>query len=136
MTAKKNTKKRTTKKKTTKKTVKKRRISHRGARNKGLSFEREISNIFKPFFQFAKRHLEFQKDEARYGVDISNTGKLRIQCKANVDYCPISKLEEVNASLLEKGEMPVLITKGNQKAPVVVMYLDDFLEILEGTQLI
>lgn len=55
-----------------------------------------------------------------------NTGRLRVQCKRGRQYAPVARLEEVTAS----GGLPVLVTKGDRRRDVVVMYLDDFLRLL------
>jgi len=98
----------------------------RYVRNKGLNFERTIANKLKHIFPKAKRHLETQASEAEKGIDLDCTDPLGIQCKAYKNYAPITKLEEV------KYGVPVLITKGDRKKPVAVMYLDDWIKLLEG----
>lgn len=98
-------------------------------RNKGLSFERAIANRLAAWrYPDAKRHLESQADEAAKGIDLSNTGKLGIQCKAYKNYAPLNKIEEVNIP----DCYPTLITKGNNKKPIIAMYLDDFMKYVDG----
>lgn len=97
-------------------------------RIKGHSFERYIANFFKPIFPDARRHLEFQSEEAEQGVDISNTGRYKIQCKKYKKYCSITKIEEINA---KENDVPILITEGDRKRTVAVLYLDDLFELIK-----
>lgn len=96
------------------------------ARRRGHNYEREVANRFRKLFPKSRRQLEYHAEDAR-GVDLQNTGRFAIQCKRNKGYAPISKLEEVKP---RAGEMPMLITKGDRKRDVAVLYLDDLLEIL------
>ena len=98
------------------------------SRNKGHSYEREIANRFKEIgFPGAKRKLEYQISEAQ-GYDIEGVGNLRPQLKRYKDYCPISKIEEVQCN--GPKDIPILITRGDRKRDVVALYLDDFLKII------
>jgi hypothetical protein len=101
-------------------------VSGAAARRKGYGYERTIANILKDIFPEAKRHLEFQGQEAK-GYDLDNTGEFRIQCKRYKQYAPITKIEEVQ----ETGT-PVLITKGDRKKDVVCMYLEDWIKLLKA----
>jgi hypothetical protein len=93
-------------------------------RTKGHGYEREICDKLRSVFPKAKRHLEFQVEEAE-GYDLDNTGPYRIQCKRHKNYVPVNTIEEVKA----KG-IPVLITKADRKKDVVCMYLNDWINIL------
>lgn len=101
----------------------------RAARRKGLTFERDIAVALREVFPGAKRHLEFQTQEAN-GVDLDNTGDFRIQCKKLAKYAPISKIEEVQCDRLF-GEIPVLITAGDNEEAMVVLPFSDFLNLLK-----
>ncbi|MBF31843.1 MAG: hypothetical protein Unbinned1322contig1000_36 [Prokaryotic dsDNA virus sp.] len=105
-----------------------RKVSHKGARQKGLQFERDVANAIGHVYPEAKRHLEYQADSAQEGRDISNTGPYAIQCKNLQNYVPIKTIKEVTKT---KDNRPVLITKGNKMKPVVVMYFDDWIKMLE-----
>lgn len=95
------------------------------SRTKGHSFERDIANRLKKWiYPDAKRHLEYQASEALSGIDLVNTGKLAIQCKAYKNYPPMSKIEEVDSSV----GYPTLISKGDRLKPTITMYLEDFIE--------
>lgn len=99
-------------------------MSGKRSRTKGHQFERDIANKFKELgFKDARRQLEYHSEDAQ-GIDIQNAGPWEIQCKAYKDYAPISKIEEIKS----KGGIPALITKGDRKKPVIVMYLEDFEE--------
>lgn len=108
--------------------AKTRKISHAGARNKGLSFERTVSAYFRAIgFLKAGRKLEFQTAHA-VGVDIEKSGPFAIQCKAFQKYAPLSCIEEIQ----DKTRIPVLVTKGNLKTPLVALPLEDFLRLAQA----
>lgn len=97
-------------------------------RNKGHNFEREIAIALRKIFPEARRHLEYNKAEAK-GYDLDNTGQFKIQCKRNKKYAPITKILEAEEDCSE-GEVPVLITKGDRTRPVVCLYLQDWINLL------
>ena len=78
-------------------------------------------------FPDAIRRLEFQKSQVN-GADLDGTDPYRIQCKNYNTYAPLSKIEEVR---LDKGIIPVLVTKGKRKKPIAALYLSDFIELLK-----
>lgn len=96
-------------------------------RAKGHSFERDCAQALRKLYPDAKRHLENQFSEAQ-GYDLEGTGPFRFQCKAYSKYAPVAKIEEVQHT---KDQIPGLITKGDNKKPVVCIYLGDFIKILE-----
>lgn len=110
-----------------KKQVKKKTLSHKGRRTKGHSFERWVANEFKFIFPEARRKLEYQKEEAE-GVDIANTGFLKVQCKKLRQYSPVSALKEVKCDR-EFGEVPVLVTAGDNQEALAVLPFNEFLLI-------
>lgn len=98
------------------------------SRRKGLAYENDVAaKLRQAGFPEAKRHLEYQSQEAK-GYDLDNTGALRIQCKRYKQYVPLSKIEEVKCS---GTEIPILVTKANNKRDIAALYLDDFLNILQ-----
>jgi len=101
-------------------------VSGKGARLKGIRYERDIVSKLKKIFPQAKRHLEYQPGEAT-GDDIEGTGNLRIQCKRNKSWAPISKIEELKGS----HGIHCLVTKGDKKPDVICLYLSDFLSIID-----
>ena len=98
------------------------------SRQKGHAFEREIAQAFRLVFPEARRHLEYQKSEAR-GFDIANTGKYRIQCKRGRRYASLSAIKEVDADEV-LGEVPVLVTRGDNEPALVALPLDEFMRLL------
>lgn len=95
------------------------------SRTKGHAYEREIANALRPLFPEACRQLEYQEG---LGVDIANTGRLRIQCKRYKGYAPLSKIEEA-----DNGEgIPVLVTRADRKKTLVALPWEDFIEILQN----
>jgi hypothetical protein len=98
------------------------------SRVKGHSFEREIAAALRLVFPSARRHLEYQASEAR-GFDIANTGHYRIQCKRGRRYASLSAIKEVDADPV-LGEVPVLVTRGDNEPALVALPLDEFLRLL------
>lgn len=124
--SKKSKKKKATKKKA--QAASSRKVSHAGARKKGHDFERWIANEIGHVFPEAKRHLEYQADEAMKGIDLVGTGAYAIQAKNLQNYVSIKTIREVERT---KENRPVLITKGNKMEPVAVLFFSDFVKMLE-----
>lgn len=101
----------------------------KSALQKGKQFERDVAQLLGHIFPEAKRHLEFQADEAAQGVDISNTDRFKIQCKNYQGYAPISKIFEVK--LTSEDDIPVLLTKGNRLETMAILPFRYFIELLE-----
>jgi len=93
-------------------------------RTKGLAYERATARRLRCIFPNAARNLSETRD-GHTGVDLVHTGALRIQCKRGKQYAPVARIEEVNAP-----GIPMLITKGDRRRDVAVLYLDDLLAIL------
>ena len=107
------------------KKTKKRKISPKNARQKGLQFERDVANLFVAYgWAAAKRHLEYQTQEAN-GCDLDNTYPFVVQCKRHANYVNPSVIQEIK--YLHDGEMPVLITAGNNKPPMAILPLEHFM---------
>jgi len=99
------------------------------ARRKGHQFERDIANKLKSVYPNVRRQLEYNENDCM-GIDLVNTGPFRIQCKKLKKYAPISAIEEVvHFDFL--GEIPVLITAGDNKPPLAVIPLETFLDMLK-----
>ena len=94
-------------------------------RTKGHSYEREVARALRDIFPQVEREWEAHTGK---GYDLRNTGALRIQCKRGKQYAPVTKIEEVPKAL---DIIPVLVTRGDNKESVAVLYLDDFLSILK-----
>lgn len=105
------------------------RISRR-SREKGRDYESECVNDLKPLFPEAKRHLEFQKEEAAGGYDIENTDEYKFQCKRGHHYKSPLAIEEVKCDR-EYGEVPVLLTRADKKESLAIMYMSDFIDLVK-----
>lgn len=117
------------KKKVTKKgKPKARRLNGKGCRAKGHAFERWVAESLRKIFPDAKRHLEYQAREAN-GCDIDNTGPYLFQCKRGRRYASLSAIEEIQICPIEGG-IPVLVTKGDHKEPLVCLPYKHFLRLL------
>lgn len=100
-------------------------------KNKGIGFERWVSNFLKKFFPLSKRHLEYQGQECK-GVDLDNTEPFAIQCKRYHNIGVYKWLEEIK----DNSAIPILIAKADRKEPIIVGYLDDLASIVFDPQLI
>ena len=89
------------------------------ARRRGHQFERDCANELKVVFPNAKRHLEYQSQEAEKGFDIDGTFPYLFQCKRGRRYASINKIFEVKPSCSK--EIPVLITQGDHCEPMVAL---------------
>lgn len=103
----------------------------RMSRAKGHAFERWCAQQFAKIYPGAKRHLEYQSSEAK-GVDLDGTGAYRVQCKRGRRYASISAIKEVEICPIDGG-VPVLVTKGDNEEPMVVLPFAHFLELIEQT---
>ena len=102
------------------------------SRQKGVVFERWVSNFLKKFFPMSKRHLEYQFAESHTGVDIENTSPFAIQCKCYNNIAVYNWLEEIR----QKDLIPILIAKANNKKPILIGYLDDIAELVFDSKFI
>lgn len=99
------------------------------SRTKGHSFEREIAIALRGIFPEARRHLEYQDAEAN-GVDLVNTGKYFIQCKRGRKYASLTAIKEVQCDEA-LGDVPVLVTKGDNERILVALPLEEFLNLIK-----
>ena len=97
------------------------------SRRKGHGYERTIAKQLRDegIFPEAQRQLEYQAHNAK-GVDLENTGKLRIQIKRYKRYVNPSRIEEIK----EEG-IRALVTKADNKPAIVCLYWEDFLKIIK-----
>lgn len=105
-----------------------RRVSHKGARAKGLQFEREIAQLLGHIFPEAERQLESQASSCN-GIDLQGTDIIAIQCKNHAGYCSVSTIKEIH--LKDPSHIPVLVTKGIRQAPMAVLPFEKFVTLLE-----
>jgi hypothetical protein len=78
--------------------------------------------MLRPVFPEARRLLEYQEG---YGIDLENTGRLRIQCKSNSEFCSINMIEEVPKT---PGTIRVLAVKARRKSPLLFIEIDQDFE--------
>jgi hypothetical protein len=100
------------------------------ARRKGHGFEREVAAQLRLVFPGARRHLEYQDAEAN-GIDLVNTGHYKIQCKRGRKYASLSAIKEVQCEEM-LGDVPVLITQGDNEPALVVIPMIEFLRLLKS----
>ena len=112
--------------------MKAKRRKGRSVRTKGHSFERMIAKLLRPVFPNARRQLEYHQDDCN-GVDIQNADPYLIQCKALKGYASINRLDEIKPDKL-MGDVPILITKADNKPIMVVMPFTHFLSLLLKTR--
>ncbi len=104
------------------------------SRNKGKSYENYIARIFREAgWPAAKRHLEYQSEEAVEGRDLDNTEPFAVQIKCWKKAPPITTILEVEPD----GDYywPVAILKRTRSAnastlEVAVIELDVFMRML------
>lgn len=102
----------------------------RRSRNKGHSFERDLAILLRPIYPNARRHLEYQDQEAN-GVDLVETRCFRFQAKKCMSYVSINTIHEIAADRL-LGEVPVLVTAADHAPAMAVLYFDDLLPLIEA----
>lgn len=94
-------------------------------RRRGHQFERDVAILLRPIFPEACRKLEYQLADCT-GVDLKNTGRLRIQCKRARASVPINKIKEI-----KEAGIPCLISQTDRDPIYITLPLDDFIGILE-----
>ena len=107
----------------------------KSSRRKGANYEREVAALFKEMgWPDAKRHLEYQSDEAEEGRDLDGTQPLAIQAKCWAKTPSISAIEEILTT--EEYPIPLAILKrsktGEKPLEVAVMFLSDFKMLLSA----
>ena len=95
---------------------------------KGKQFERDVANELLHIFPDAQRMLEYQASNC-VGVDLENTDCIKIQCKRNQTYAPISRIKEIIKQ--NDTDIPVLVTKGNKVEAMAVLPFEKFVTLLE-----
>lgn len=98
------------------------------SRMKGHGFEREVSILFRQIFPNSRRQLEYHEDDAQ-GIDIQGTDPYKIQCKRFKKYASITAINEVQCDRL-LGDIPVLITRGDNTETMAVLPLSDLLNLI------
>jgi len=104
-------------------------------RRKGASFENHVADDMRQHgFPEAKRHLEFQSQEADFGRDLDNTQPFAIQCKCWKSTPSISAIQEIATD--DRYLIPVAFLKRTQAKckpgiDVVVIPREVFLKMLD-----
>ena len=103
------------------------------SRDKGKRGERLAAKCLQQVFPDAARDLN--DVYAEKGIDLTNTGRLAVQVKHYQNHAPITKMREI---VFTNGQIPVLISWPTNKidAPVVVLLLDDFIDILKDKDIV
>ncbi len=99
-----------------------------GGRAKGHAFERWVADTLRKVFPEAKRHLEYQKEEAT-GRDIDHTGPYIFQCKRGRRYASLSAIAEVQLCPIDGG-IPVLVTRGDSTRALACLPYTDLVRLL------
>lgn len=100
-------------------------------RTKGASWEREVSRRLRSVgFTQAKRHLEFQSEEAAQGrdIDLGDSCQFKIQCKsmANTPSMP-AVFKEIE---VKEDDIPVVVFKVTGKGEYACFKLEDALVLM------
>lgn len=98
------------------------------ARRRGHQFERDCAIALRRIFPDAKRHLEYQFQEAAHGIDIDGTGRLKVQCKRGRGYSSINKIFEIKS--FTRRDIPVLLTKGDDLEVMAVLPFKKLLALI------
>lgn len=106
-----------------------RRRRGRSVRARGHAFERELANMLKHVFPDARRHLEYQKEEAN-GVDLVGTYPYLIQAKRKARYASLNDIRQVDCCRIA-GEVPVLVTKADGVETLAALPFDELIRLLE-----
>ena len=102
----------------------------KASRTKGHSFERKIAIMLRSIFPKARRQLEYHEDDC-LGVDIAGTGRFKFQCKKLKAYASVNTIREIQCDRL-LGDVPVLVTAGDNQEAMAVLPWADLLELLES----
>lgn len=104
------------------------------SRNKGKNYENTIAKLFRAAgWEYAKRHLEFQSDEAEEGRDLDGTWPFAVQIKCWKKAPPITTLLQITPTNSYKFPIAVLKRTRSQGTPtleVAVIPLDLFFDVI------
>jgi hypothetical protein len=104
-------------------------LSGKLSRTKGLNFERAIAVELRCVFPAARRLLENHSEDAQ-GVDILHTGRFKFQCKRGRRYASFTAIEEIQCDPA-LGDVPVLVTRADDKPALAALPWADFLDLLK-----
>lgn len=95
-------------------------------------FERTVAEKMRTVFPNAKRHLEFQSQEAK-GVDLDHTGPFQVQCKALHASPNVPKVFSEFTDLSQE-QIPVIAFKVDGKGTYMAFRFDDALRLMKAFQ--
>jgi len=109
----------------------------RSAKNKGKRFQNWVRDLILEVFP------ELEADDVRstsmgvQGEDIQLSPKARkyfpynVECKANKSFAVYNIMQQAET---HGTSAPIAFLKGDRKKPLVVLYADDFVELLKQTR--
>lgn len=100
------------------------------SRRKGHGEERKLALHWRAngLFPDAKRHLEYQSQEAKEGVDLDNTACFDVQIKVGKQV-PKFLYTIINQIRNQAGQYKVGVVRRDNEKPLVVMPLKDWEEL-------
>jgi len=100
-------------------------------RIKGRRGEQEVVNYWKPLFPKAKRHLEFQDEEAELGIDVEVL-KNFLECQVKIGgQVPKTIYKYMNQMKPSKTNFQFVQCKRDREDWLVIMKADDFKELMQ-----
>lgn len=104
-------------------------MSGKMSRDKGARVEREIISVLNLYFGC---DLKRQLDQTREGgLDTTEGLPFSIEIKARASAPAVMKFLEQAEAATRSGTIPIAIVKANNKKPIVVLYLEDFMPLAE-----
>lgn len=94
------------------------------SRTRGHSFERDCVKRWREIYNDAMSARAGDRSKDSIGIDIINTGEWSPQCKRKRKFSVYKLIEEV-----QEGT-PILHIRGDNKKGLVVLYEDDFFNLL------
>ncbi len=95
---------------------------------KGKTFERWVANYLKEHGYDARRGQQYHGGAD--SPDVVGLDGFHIECKNTQQWSDYKFMEQaVNDSA--EGEIPIVIAKKNQKKPLVIIRLDDFMKLIK-----
>ena len=97
---------------------------------KGKTFERWVARYLRESgYEEARRGQQFKGGAD--SPDVIGLDGFHIECK-NTQQWNAYKFVEQSERDAGENEKPIVIAKKNRKRPLVMMYLDDFMEVIHG----
>ena len=103
------------------------------SRRRGHQLERECAQLFRDNgFPYARTKREARGGDFSVtdnGVDLVETGNLRVQCKRGRRPCSVSKIEEIK----DTTGIPLLLTKGDRGPLYAILKMEDLILLFSHT---